>query len=63
MIYEAYRLSIESGFNGATCNYAVVADYCDRYALDRIEVWRAVKSMLAAHNREIAQKSKAKGKR
>jgi hypothetical protein len=50
MIYEAFNLSVRGdGWGGVSADYAVVRDYCDRYALDRIGVWRVVCAMLNSY--------------
>jgi hypothetical protein len=63
MIYETFNLSaFGDGFGALRCDYVVCRDYCDKYDLDRIEVWRAMKTMLGAYNKQSAAKAKVKGK-
>ncbi|MDR2152765.1 MAG: hypothetical protein LBO72_08090 [Helicobacteraceae bacterium] len=60
MIYELFHLSAKGdGFGGFSADYALARDYCDRYGLDRIEVWRTLKSMSGAYQAS-AQKRKGK---
>ena len=61
MIWEAFNLSIKGdGWGGVSADYAVVADYADKYALDRIDCWRVIKAMCGAYSRSSAKK---RGKR
>lgn len=44
-ISDVWLLSLESGFNGATCSYQIVKDFCKQKKLDIIEVFRVCKTM------------------
>jgi hypothetical protein len=63
MIYEMFGLSVSGGgFGGLSADYAVCADYANKYGLDRVECYRVIKAMIGAYDKTAARK-KGKGKR
>lgn len=63
-VFEVFQLAaFGDGFGGIRHDYHCAADYCDRYALDRVEVWRAIVSMGAAYNGAAKERKSGKGKR
>lgn len=50
-IIQCFFLSIKSGFNHFDCEYAIVRDFSKKYALDSIELYQVIKSMIGELNR------------
>lgn len=60
MIWDLFGLAIYGdGFGAIRADYQIARDYCEKYALDNIEVWRVLKEMTAEYAR-AADKSKGK---
>lgn len=49
-LIDCWTLALQSGFANAETDSGVIALFCDRHELDRLDVLRICKSMTAAFN-------------